>query len=83
MPAEYREERKKWGYRFYRQGVPYKQYRWDTKAEAKKAERDRIRELEENPPPPPKVLASVVSWYLIDSAAPELERSRHRLDALH
>ena len=83
MPAEYRKERKKWGYRFYRQGVPYKQFKWDTKAEAKKAERDRIRELEENPPPPPTALASVVSWYLIDGAAPELERSRHRLDALH
>jgi len=83
MPAEYREERKKWGYRFYRQGVPYKQYKWDTKTEAKKAERERIRELEENPPPPKEVLANVASWYLIDSAAPELERSRHRLDALH
>jgi len=83
MPAEYRKERKKWGYRFYLQGKPYKRYAWDTKAEAKKAERDHIRYLEENPPPPKEVLASVVSWYLIDSAAPELERSRHRLDALH
>jgi len=83
MPTEFRKERKKWGYRFFRQGVPYKQYKWDTRAEAKKAERDRIRELEENPPPPKEVLASVVSWYLIDSAAPELARSHHRLDALH
>ena len=62
MPTEYRKDRKKWGYRFYLQGKPYKRYAWDTKAEAKKAERDHIRYLEENPPPPPEALVNVVSW---------------------
>jgi len=83
MAVEYRKDRKKWGYRFSLAGCSYKQYAWDTKTEAKKAERDRIKELEDNPPSPPTALSNVVSWYLIDSASPELERSRHRLDALN
>jgi len=83
MAVEYRENRRRWGYRFFRAGRSYKRYAWDTKTEARRAERNHIKELEDNPPPPPRVLTSVVSWYLIDSAAPELGRSRHRLDALH
>ena len=83
MAVEYRKNRGRWGYRFSQAGRNYKQYVWATKTEARKAERDRIKELEDNPPPPPTALSSVVSWYLIDSAAPELERSRHRLDALN
>ena len=38
MSVEYREDRKKWGYRFYLRGQCFKKYAWDTKTEAKQAE---------------------------------------------
>ena len=41
MSVEYREDRKKWGYRFYLAGQCYKKYAWETKTEAKKAEQKR------------------------------------------
>jgi len=38
MSVEYREDRKKSGYRFYLRGQCFKKYAWDTKTEAKQAE---------------------------------------------
>src|SRR4029077_13307821 len=66
-----------------RAGKRYKKYAWETKAEAKQAEAEFLTELKRNPPPAPTMLSNVVSWYLIDSAAPELERSKHRLNTLY
>jgi integrase len=82
VPTEWREDRKKWGYRFYRQGKRYKKYAWDTEAEAAKAERLKLTELENNPPLPPTALGAAAAAYLTASAEPEIERSMWRLDGL-
>jgi integrase len=80
MSVEYREDRGKWGYRFYLHGKCFKRYAWDTKTEARKAEREARVELEKHPPLPPTALASIVAAYLVDSA--EDGRSMWRLDGL-
>jgi len=80
MAVEYRKERGKWGYRFYLRGKCFKKYGWETKGEARKAEREARVELEKHPPLPPTALASIVAAYLVDSA--EKGRSMWRLDGL-
>jgi integrase len=80
MSVEYREERGKWGYRFYLRGKCFKKYAWETKGEAKKAEREARVEAEKRPPLPPTALVSIVAGYLVDSAAKG--RSMWRLDGL-
>jgi len=40
MAVEYRKDRKKWGYRVYLAGRCFKKYAWDTKREAREAERE-------------------------------------------
>jgi hypothetical protein len=79
MPPDYREDRKKWGYRVCRAGITYKKFVWDTKAEAIQAEAEFLTELKNNPPPPKNNLTALCSAYLIDSAP---KRSQWRLDAL-
>jgi hypothetical protein len=68
MSVEYREDRGKWGYRFYLRGKCFKKYAWETKGEARKAERQARVDIENNPPLPPTALASIVAAYLVDSA---------------
>jgi hypothetical protein len=80
VSVEYREDRGKWGYRFYLHGECFKRYAWDTKTEAKTAEREARVELEKRPPLPPTALASIIATYLVDSA--ENGRSMWRLDGL-
>jgi integrase len=80
MAVEYRKERGKWGYRFYLHGECFKRYAWDTKTEARQAEREARVELEKHPPLPPTALASIIAAYLLDSA--ENGRSMWRLDGL-
>src|SRR5688500_15105222 len=77
---ERRNDRGKWGYRFYQAGRCFKRYVWDSRAEAKQAERERRVELAKNPPLPATALGSLVAAYLVDSA--ERERSMWRLDGL-
>jgi hypothetical protein len=78
--VEQKSGRKKWGYRFYQAGRCFKRYVWDTRAEAKQAERDLRLELTKNPPLPATALGSVIAAYLVDSA--ERQRSMWRLDGL-
>ncbi len=80
MAVEYRKNRKKWGFRVYRAGHNYKRYAWDTKTEAREAEREFLVELKNRPPIPKNTLCQVVSAYLIESA--RKGRSQWRLDAL-
>jgi hypothetical protein len=68
MAVEYRKDRGKWGYRFYLHGRCFKKYAWETKGEARKAERETRVELEKNPPLPPTALVSIVAAYLVDAA---------------
>src|SRR5262245_53093556 len=81
MSVEYREDRKKWGYRFYLAGKCYKKYAWATKTEAKKAEQEAQVEARKTPALQPTGLLTASGAYLIASA--ERGRSRWRLDGLH
>jgi len=80
MAVEYRKDRKKWGFRVYRAGHTYKRYAWDTKTEAREAERELLVELKNRPLIPKNTLCQVVSAYLIESA--RKGRSQWRLDSL-
>jgi integrase len=80
MSTEYREDRKKWGYRFFLHGKSWKRYAWDTQEEAKNAEAAHRASLLENPPLRTDSLGNVAALYLIASA--ERERSKWRIDAL-
>ncbi len=80
MAVEYRKDRKKWGYRVYLAGRCFKKYAWDTKREAREAEREFLVEIKKNPPPPKNTLTAVASQYLIESA--RKGRSKWRLDGL-
>ncbi|HEV8341586.1 MAG TPA: hypothetical protein VGR30_04365 [Candidatus Binatia bacterium] len=65
MSVEYRENRKKWGYRFYLRGQCFKRYAWDSKTEAKQAEREAQVEARKNPGLQPAALATASGAYLI------------------
>lgn len=80
MPTEYREDRSKWGYRFFLHGRRWKKYAWDTELEAKNAEAVKRTELLENPPLPTDSIGNVAALYLIDSA--EKGRSKWHIDHL-
>ena len=77
---EFREERKRWGYRVCRAGKTYKRFVWRTRAEAEKALRRFLLDLDERPQIPRNAFVSVVGEYLVQSALKG--RSRWRLDAL-
>ena len=79
MPAEFRKNRKRWGYRVCQAGITYKSFAWRTKAEARQAEAEFLTELKKNPPPPKNSMTALCSAYLVDSAP---KRSHHRIDAL-
>jgi integrase len=81
MSVEYRKNRKKWGYRFYLRGICFTRFRWDTKTEARAAERVARTEAEHAPAFHPTALATASGAYLIASA--ERGRSKYRLDALN
>jgi integrase len=81
MAAEYRKDRKKWGYRFYLRGQCFTRHVWDTKTEARQAEREARAEAAKTPPPQPTAMATASGGYLIASA--ERGRSRWRIDGLN
>jgi len=81
MAVEYRKQRKKWGFRVYRAGHRYAKYAWDTKTEARQAEREFLVELKTQTRIPKNTLTQVVSAYLVESA--RKGRSEWRLDGLH
>jgi hypothetical protein len=81
MSVEYRKDRKKWGYRFYLAGQCYTRHAWDTKTEAKEAEREARTEAKKSPALQPTALATASGAYLIASA--ELGRSKWRIDGLN
>jgi hypothetical protein len=81
MSAEYRRDRKKWGYRFYLRGQCFTRHVWDTKTEAKQAEREARAEAAKSPALQPTAMATASGGYLIASA--ERGRSRWRIDGLN
>jgi len=81
MSVEYREDRKKWGYRFYLAGKCYKKYACETKTAAKQAEEEAKVEARKNPGLQPTALVKAAGAYLIESA--ERGRSKWRIDGLH
>jgi integrase len=81
MSAEYRKNRKRWGYRFYLRGQCFSRYAWDTKTEAKQAEREAQVEARKTPGLQPSALATASGAYLIASA--ERGRSKWRIDGLN
>ena len=81
MSVEYREDRKKWGYRFYLRGKPFKRYVWNTKTEAREAERLAIIEAKKSPQLQPTAMVTASGAYLIESA--KRGRSEWRIDGLH
>jgi len=78
MSVEYRDDRKKWGYRFYLFGQCFKKYAWDTKTEAKEAEREAQVEAKKSPRLQPAALITASGAYLIASV--EDGRSRWRIN---
>jgi hypothetical protein len=80
MSVEYREDRGKWGYRFYQRGQCYKKYAWETKTEAKEAERQAQVDAKNSPALQPTALITASGAYLIASA--EGGRGQWRLDGL-
>jgi integrase len=81
MSVESRDDRKKWGYRFYLRGQCFKKYAWDTKTEAKEAEREAQVEAKKSPTLQPTALVTAGGAYLIASA--ERGRSQWRVDGLN
>jgi integrase len=80
---EFRADREKWGFRFSQAGVSYKQYAWDTPAEARAARTKFKQELASRPKEPelpPTALITVVADYLVASA--EIGRSEWRTEGL-
>ena len=80
MSAEYRKDRKKWGYRFYLRGQCFTRHAWDTKTAAKEAEREARTEAGKSRALPRTALATASGAYLIASAE---VRSRWRIDGLN
>ena len=68
MSVEYRKNRKRWGYQFYLHGKCFSRYAWDTKTEAKEAEREAYSDAKNNPGHQPTALATASGAYLIASA---------------
>jgi site-specific recombinase XerC len=81
MSVEYRKNRKRWGYRFYLRGQCFSRYAWDSKTEAKQAEREAQVEARKNPGLQPTALLTASGAYLIASA--ERGRSKWRIDGLN
>jgi integrase len=81
MAVEYRKDRKKWGYRFYLRGQCFTRHVWDTKTQAKQAEREARAEAAKSPRLQPTAMATASGGYLIASA--ERGRSRWRIDGLN
>ena len=81
MSVDYRDDRKKWGYRFSLHGKPFKRYVWNTKTEAREAERLAIIEAKKSPQLQPTALVTASGAYLIESA--KRGRSQWRIDGLH
>jgi integrase len=81
MAVEYRKQRKKWGFRVYRAGHRYAKYAWDTKTDARQAEREFLVDLKTQTRIPKNTLTQVVSAYFVESA--RKGRSEWRLDGLH
>jgi hypothetical protein len=80
MSVEYRKNRSKWGYRFYLRGKCYSRYVWETKTEARAAERIARTEAEKSPVLQPTALDTASGAFLIASA--ERQRSAWRLSHL-
>jgi hypothetical protein len=80
MSVEYREDRGKWGYRFYQHGQCFKKYAWETKTEAKEAERQARVDAKNSPVLQPAALVTASGAYLIASA--EAGRSQWRINGL-
>lgn len=80
MAVEYRKDRGKWGFRVYRAGKRYKKFAWDSKTEAREAERQFLVERKSRPPVPENTLEAVAAAYLVASA--RKGRSLWRLDSL-
>ena len=78
MSVEYREDRKKWGYRFYLRGQCFKKYAWETKTEAREAEREAQVDAKKSPMVQPTAMVTASGAYLIASA----ERGRSQWRAL-
>jgi integrase len=81
MSVEYRKNRKRWGYRFYLRGQCFSKYVWDSKTEAKQAEREAQVDARKNPALQPTALLTASGAYLIASA--ERGRSKWRIDGLN
>ena len=81
MSVEYREDRKKWGYRFYLRGQCFKKYAWETKTEAKEAEQQAKVDARNSPALQPTALATAAGAYLIASA--EGGKGQWRIDGLN
>jgi integrase len=81
MSVEYRKNRKRWGYRFYLRGQCFSRYVWDSKTEAKQAEREAQVDARKNPGLQPTALLTASGAYLIASA--ERGRSKWRIDGLN
>ena len=81
MSVEYRKNRKRWGYRFYLRGQCFSRYVWDSKTEAKQAEREAQVDARKNPGLQPTALLTASGAYLITSA--ERGRSKWRIDGLN
>jgi site-specific recombinase XerC len=81
MSVEYRKNRKRWGYRFFLRGQCFSRYVWDSKTEAKQAEREAQVDARKNPGLQPTALLTASGAYLIASA--ERGRSKWRIDGLN
>jgi hypothetical protein len=81
MSVEYREDRKKWEHRFYQRGQCFKKYVWDTKTEAKEAERQAQVDAKKSPTLQPTAMVTASGAYLVASA--ERGRSQWRVDGLN
>ncbi len=80
MAVGFRKERGKWGFQKSWAGKRFASYQWETKAEAEKAYRRFLTDLESSPRIPSNALVKVVNEYLI--ASKDRGRSWWRLKAL-
>jgi len=80
MAVSKRKERGKWGFQKFWAGKRFARYQWDTRAEAEKAYRRFLTDLENFPQIPSNALVKVVNEYLI--ASRDRGRSSWRLQAL-
>ncbi len=80
MAVGFRKERGKWGVQKFWAGKRFASYQWETKAEAERAYRRFLTDLESSPQIPSNALVKVVNEYLI--ASKDRGRSWWRLKAL-